>query len=241
MKNLHIVVGASSGYGLAIAKELSMVSSNRVVTAQRSLGINSIAHDVKSVDSWLNLEKFIIDNRPECTLKSIIYCTGIAADILPIGKKSNSQAIEVLETNINGLYHALELSARYMPKGGVFINIGSIAYRKNYFGGAEYCASKAAQTTLVRSARIEGIAKGVRYCTLNPGLGYTNFQKNRFGGDEEKAHKVTEGVRVLDPEDVAHAVMFMLSVPEHVCISEMEITPTEQAEHGEDIRKYREA
>lgn len=238
-KDLYIVIGGSSGYGQAVAQELDKSDQNLVITAQRGIGLNGLKLDVKNPDSWLNIEQFIIEHKSEYTLKAIIFCTGIAANIKSIGEKSPSEAINVLDTNINGLYHALCLAARYLTDGGIFINMGSIAYRKNYYGGAEYCASKAAQLSMVRAARIEGISKGVRYCTIHPGLGYTNFQKTRFGGDEEKAGKVTEGLRVLDPVDVANAVMFMLSVPEHVCISELEITPTEQAEHGEDLRKYK--
>lgn len=237
-KDLYIVIGGSSGYGKAIAHELAKNNHNHVVTAQRTVGLNSITLDVTDMESWLNVEKCIIENSMVSQLKGIIYSTGIAANIESIRDKSPTQAVNVLNTNVNGLYHALCIAARYLTEGGIFINVGSIAYRKNYFGGSEYCASKAAQLTMMRAARIEGIPKRVRYCTINPGLGYTNFQKTRFDGDEEKASKAVEGLRVLDPQDVASAVLYMLSVPPHVCISELEITPTEQAEHGEDIRKY---
>ena len=239
MKNLYLVIGASSGYGKAIAEALNDNLDNYVVTAQRRSGINSIEHDVKSPESWLNLSNHLTQLQQTHKIKGIIYSTGIAADVAPINQKDRLSAISVIDVNVIGLMRALELAGVVLESGGVFINVGSIAYRKNYYGGGEYCASKAAQLTLMRTARIEGLSKRVRYCTINPGLGYTEFQKTRFNGNEAKAQKVTEGLRVLDAADVANAVLFMLNVPEHVCISELEITPSEQAEHGEDIRKYR--
>lgn len=203
----YLIIGASSGYGKAIADSLSL--NYTVLTAQRTAA--DIIHDATDAASWQRLEKEI--QNKGLRIDGIVFSAGIAADIQPIGTKDLITANKVLMTNVQGLYHALDMSARLLTEGGVFINIGSIAYRKNYYGGAEYCASKAAQLTLVRTARIEGLKRGVRYCSLNPGLGQTNFQTTRFGGDANRAAQLTEGLRILDPTDVAQAVLFILSVP----------------------------
>jgi NADP-dependent 3-hydroxy acid dehydrogenase YdfG len=60
----------------------------------------------------------------------------------------------------------------------------------------------------------------------------TEFSLVRFKGDKEKADAVYKGVKALSAEDIAGIVYFCATLPEHVCINDLTITPTQQAAVG---------
>ncbi len=57
----------------------------------------------------------------------------------------------------------------------------------------------------------------------------TEFSLVRFGGDEERAAKMYEGVNALKAEDIADAVYYCASLPPHVCINDLTLTCLTQA------------
>ena len=112
---------------------------------------------------------------------------------------------------------------------GSIINIGSIAGRTAYEGGAAYCASKAAELQITKALRLELCGTGLRVSTIDPGMAETEFSIVRFKGDEAKAKKVYEGVIPLTADDVAETILWVASRPPHVCIDELVIKCTDQA------------
>jgi NADP-dependent 3-hydroxy acid dehydrogenase YdfG len=114
--------------------------------------------------------------------------------------------------------------------GGMVLNVGSVAGRTAYEGGAAYCAAKAGELQITRALRLEVCGTGLRVGTIDPGMAETEFSLVRFGGDQARADKVYEGVQPLTAEDVAEAMVWMVSRPSHVCIDELVIKPTDQAE-----------
>jgi NADP-dependent 3-hydroxy acid dehydrogenase YdfG len=121
------------------------------------------------------------------------------------------------------------LPAMLTNPGSSILNIGSIAGRVVYEGGAAYCAAKAGELQITRALRLELCGTGVRVGTIDPGLAETEFSIVRFKGDKERAKKVYEGVNPLRAEDVAEALVWAASRPPHVCIDEMIIKCTDQA------------
>ena len=112
---------------------------------------------------------------------------------------------------------------------GSLINIGSVAGRVAYEGGAAYCGAKAAELQITRALRLELNGTGLRVSTIDPGMAETEFSMVRFKGDAEKAKKVYEGVEPLKAEDIAETLVWVASRPPHVCIDEMLIKCTDQA------------
>ena len=84
----------------------------------------------------------------------------------------------------------------YQARGGRgdIINIGSIAGRDPYAGGAIYCATKAAVRAFTESLRKELISTRIRVMEVDPGQVETEFSVVRFGGDREKADAVYASV-----------------------------------------------
>jgi NADP-dependent 3-hydroxy acid dehydrogenase YdfG len=113
--------------------------------------------------------------------------------------------------------------------GASILNIGSIAGRTAYEGGAAYCAAKAGELQITRALRLELCGTGVRVCTIDPGFAETEFSLVRFKGDVERAKKVYEGLEALTSDDIAETLVWVASRPPHICIDEMVIKPTDQA------------
>ena len=77
--------------------------------------------------------------------------------------------------------------------------------------------------------RIDLLDYRIKVTNICPGMVETEFSKVRFHGDEEKAEKVYQGFQPLVAEDVANCIAFAVSLPEHVCINDLVITCTAQA------------
>jgi len=73
------------------------------------------------------------------------------------------------------------------------------------------------------------LGKGIRVSNVEPGLAETEFSEVRFKGDSARAKTVYEGLRPLQAEDVADAVLWCLTRPEHVNVQSILLMPTDQA------------
>jgi 3-hydroxy acid dehydrogenase / malonic semialdehyde reductase len=104
---------------------------------------------------------------------------------------------------------------------GTIINIGSVAGRAGYPGGAVYCATKAAVQVFTDALRHELISTRIRIINIDPGQVETEFSVVRFRGDEEAAKKVYEGVTPLTGEDIADVIVFAASRKENVVIADV--------------------
>jgi NADP-dependent 3-hydroxy acid dehydrogenase YdfG len=77
--------------------------------------------------------------------------------------------------------------------------------------------------------RIDLLPFGIKVTAIHPGAAETEFSVVRFKGNEEKAKKVYRGYTPLYAGDIADAVFFCATRPAHVCINDLVITPTAQA------------
>lgn len=99
-------------------------------------------------------------------------------------------------TNVTGLINMTQAVLPAMLKrndrqgAGDIINIGSIAGREPYVGGAIYCATKAAVWSFTDNLRKELIATRIRVIGIDPGQVETEFSLVRFHGDKAKADAV---------------------------------------------------
>jgi NADP-dependent 3-hydroxy acid dehydrogenase YdfG len=106
-----------------------------------------------------------------------------------------------------------------------------------YENGNVYCASKHAVDALTRGMRIELASKGIKVSGIHPGAVETEFSIVRFGGDAERAKKVYEGFENLVAADIADAVVWAVTRPEHVNINDIIIMPKAQPAAGVIHRK----
>ena len=111
---------------------------------------------------------------------------------------------------------------------GDIINIGSIAGREPYQGGAIYCATKAAVRSFTDAMRRELISTRIRVIEIDPGQVETEFSVVRFYGDKQKAKAVYDGCDPLTPEDIAEIVVFAAGRRENVVLADTLVFPNHQ-------------
>jgi NADP-dependent 3-hydroxy acid dehydrogenase YdfG len=108
--------------------------------------------------------------------------------------------------------------------------MGSIAGKNIYERGNVYCATKAAVDALSHGMRIDLLRHGIKVTAIHPGAAETEFSIVRFKGDEAAARKVYDGLEPLTAEDVADVVYYCATLPPHVCINDLTLTCTRQAD-----------
>jgi len=85
--------------------------------------------------------------------------------------------------------------------------------------------------------RIDLLKHNIKVTNIAPGMADTEFSIVRFKGDQEKADAVYKGIDALTADDIADVIYYCASLPAHVCINELVITPTQQASVMHNNRK----
>ena len=137
------------------------------------------------------------------------------------------------DVNVLGLVRVTQalLPALRASGDAVILNVGSTAGRVAYEGGAGYTAAKHGTKVVTETLRLELCGEPIRVCEIAPGMVRTEeFALTRFAGDHDKADAVYRGVPdPLTAEDVAEAIVWMVTRPPHVNIDELVIRPRAQA------------
>jgi len=138
---------------------------------------------------------------------------------------------EILDTNVKGLLYVTRcLVPGMVERGrGHVVNLGSIAGHQTYPRGNVYCASKAAVRALSEGLKQDLLGTPVRVTAVDPGIVETEFSNVRFRGDSERAKAVYANLTPLTPDDVADVILFCVTRPRHVNLSEVLVLPTDQA------------
>ena len=112
---------------------------------------------------------------------------------------------------------------------GHIINMGSIAGRQTYENGAVYCATKHAVHALSEGMRMDLLKHEIKVTEIRPGMVETEFSIVRFHGDKSRADQVYEGIEPLTGKDIARVIAWIVSLPEHMNINDIEVMPARQA------------
>lgn len=168
----------------------------------------------------------------EPKLDVLINNAGGAHGADPVLKGRDQDWETMMQTNVLGVLRVTRAALPLMLNhpGSSIINVGSVAARTAYEGGAAYCAAKAGELQITRALRLELNGTGIRVGTVDPGLAETEFSLVRFKGDSERAKKVYEGTHPLTPEDIGDILVWVASRPSHVNIDEVVVKPVDQAE-----------
>ena len=138
----------------------------------------------------------------------------------------------MVDTNVKGFMYVARAVSRLMAerKQGHIINIGSIAGMQVYEKGNLYCATKFAVGAMSQAMRIDLLRHNIRVTAVLPGAAETEFSTVRFKGDEQTAASVYEGLEALSAADVAGVIHYCTTLPAHVCVNELVVTCTRQAD-----------
>ncbi len=244
MNQTALITGATSGFGRACAERFAKEGWNIIITGRRQDRLDELAITLQNEHNiQCNALCFDVSVLEECKEKLnsldaswrevdvLINNAGLALGRESFVDGSIEQWNTMIDTNIKGLLYISQLVAPWMMerKKGTIINIGSIAGKDPYAGGNVYGATKAAVDMLTRNMRIDLLPHGVRVGQIAPGAAETEFSLVRFSGDASKAAATYQGFNPLIAHDIADAAWFMASRPAHVCINDLVIMPTAQA------------
>lgn len=246
-----LITGASSGFGAAAAKAFAAAGARLLLGARRIEKLEQVAAEARKagavdvqfhgldVSRTISVEQFmtwcreIVGQAKSATshLHILINNAGGAHGLDTVAEGKDADWETMFQTNVLGILRMTRAALPLMVgnPGGTIINIGSIAAREAYAGGAAYCAAKAGELQITRTLRLELSGTGLRVCTIDPGMAETEFSLVRFKGDVARAKKVYEGVQPLTAEDVAETIVWVAGRPAHVCIDELVIKCTAQA------------
>ena len=243
MSKIILITGASSGFGKATATKFAAGGWNLILTARRKEKLDELAkaleanYGIKTLCLTFDIQdkKAVFENLQNLpsewqAINILVNNAGLA-----LGRDSFENAnLEdwetMIDTNVKGLLYASKAVLPMLIKEkGHIINIGSTAGKEVYKDGNVYCASKHAVDAISKAQRIDLLPYQIKVTAIHPGAADTEFSVVRFKGDAEKANAVYNGYTPLKAEDIADTVWYVANTPAHVCINDLVITCTAQA------------
>jgi hypothetical protein len=244
MNNIVLITGATSGIGKACAQKFASSKHDVIITGRRQERLDALknelelAHGIKVLALCFDVQdkekvfNTLTNLPPEWQAISIlINNAGLA-----LGRDSFEDASLVdwetmLNTNVHGLLYVTRAVLPFMmaQKKGHIVNMGSVAGKDVYEKGNGYCASKFAVDALNKAMRIDLLKHNIKVTGINPGAVETEFSLVRFKGDAETAASTYTGITALSGADIADIIFYCCNLPAHVCINDLVVTPTQQA------------
>ena len=237
-----LITGATSGFGEAIARLFAQHHYELIITGRRKEKLYALQKDLeKTQGSKITALDFDIRDSQAAfaAIRSLenkhidilVNNAGLAAGLEALDEGSIEDWDAMIDTNVKGLLYMTKACLPLLKKSPHphIINIGSTAGKMVYQNGNVYCATKFAVDALSQSMRIDFLKHSIKVTAIHPGMAETAFSLVRFKGDKEKAKAVYENIQPLTGRDIADAVWYCTQLPPHVCINDLTITCTQQA------------
>lgn len=244
MPKIVLITGATSGFGKACAEKFASECFDLILNGRREERLEEIKSELeKKFNIAVCLLPFDVrDRKSVFAAIERIPASWQSIDILinnaglALGRDYFDQADiddwdTMIDTNVKGLLYVSKAVIPFMikQKKGHIINMGSIAGNEVYEKGNVYCASKFAVDAISQSMRIDLLRHGIKVTNIQPGAAETEFGIVRFKGDADTAKHVYNGLTPLSAKDVADVIYYTTTLPDHVCLNEIVITCTQQA------------
>jgi len=241
---IAVVTGASSGIGAAIVKDLAQHGLIVIGLARRSEKVDEIAEEMKNSPGKIYSHKCDVSdlNSVKETFKWIeekfqkihilINNAGVSfyEEILDPSDERTEQLNEVININFTGLVHTTRVAFRLMKAAddnGIIINVGSIYDNMIKFPNTSsiYPATKYAVRSLTEIIRQELIVADndkIRVANVSPGIVRTNIGHAAGRKDADTFYDTRP---CLEPEHISEGVIYMLSTPFNVNVTQITIKP----------------
>ncbi|MGH9691411.1 MAG: SDR family oxidoreductase [Candidatus Acidiferrales bacterium] len=226
-----LVTGASRGIGLAIARKLAEMGIQVGVCARDASRLESVAtelkrrgHNVLAVPADVSRSGDIdrLVQKTEQSLGPVEFLVNNAGFgyFGPAFEASEQTWDSVLDTNLKAAFLLSKAVAPGMirRRSGQIINIASLAGKSAFAGGAIYCASKWGLLGLTQCLAEDLRPYGIRVSAICPGSVATNFSP----------HEGKDVSKMLQPDDIAHAVELLVTQEPRSFISEILLRPTQK-------------
>jgi NAD(P)-dependent dehydrogenase (short-subunit alcohol dehydrogenase family) len=227
---LALITGANRGIGLAIARALAREGCNLIITGRderalvkartelEKLNVQVLAQscDVRSPDSVDYL--FALVRGLHKPLDILINNAGIGQPNRTVGELPYPIWMEVIDTNLNGLFLMTQAALAVMKRGGTIVNNLSIAAERVFPGSAAYNASKHGALGFTNTLREELRPKGIRVIALMPGATDTAIWDTLWPKAPRR--------KMMSAETVARTVVDALRLPESTTVEKIVVMPS---------------
>jgi NADP-dependent 3-hydroxy acid dehydrogenase YdfG len=239
-----IVTGASSGIGRATAVSLAKAGAAVVIHARRQDRLDEVAEQIRAtggmvlavagdaaverdVDRVLERALAWKEGGRRYDIVVVNAGRGLAGGVLG---SDEAQWQEVFDVNVLGAARLMRRAAGHLAgrKGGDIVVIGSVVGRNVSPFSAFYGSSKFAVGALAEGLRREVCSLGVRVTLVEPGIVLSGFQDVAGYTPENFGNSVAQFGTLLEPQAIADAIQWVLSLPPHVNVNEIMIRPTGQ-------------
>jgi 3-hydroxy acid dehydrogenase / malonic semialdehyde reductase len=238
------ITGASSGIGAACAKAFASEGASLLLLARRKDRLDTLAANLTAeFGTRIHTATLDVRNREHVeklfgalpaewqSIDILLNNAGLSRGLDKLHEGKVQDWEEMIDTNVKGLLYVSRTVIPGMVQRGTghVVNIGSIAGHQVYPGGNVYCATKHAVKALTEGLKMDLLGTGVRVCSVDPGLVETEFSIVRYHGDTQRAAQAYVNMKPLGPDDIADVVLFCVTRPPHVDISQVIVMPTAQA------------
>jgi len=244
MNKTVFITGATSGIGQATAELFAAHGYSLILNGRRSDRLEALAQTLRGqYNNNIHTLCFDVQDRAAVfnaidslpveweQVDILINNAGLALGREPFDEANIDDWDTMLQTNVHGLLYVSKALMPHLKRSAAahIINIGSTAAKEVYENGNVYCASKSAVEAISKAMRIDLLKYGIKVTAIHPGAVETEFSLVRYKGDPQKASATYTGFTPLSATDVADTILYCVGLPPHVCINDLVMTATSQA------------
>lgn len=229
--NVALITGASRGIGSAVARALAEAGVRLGLGSRSgdSLGIEGAVSRPCDVRDPASLEALVAETVERFGRLDILVVNAGVGAYGPFLDLPADQLEEMIDVNVKGAIYSVRAALPHLlrSEAGDLVTIASEAGRRGLPFEAVYCASKFAQVGLTAALDHELREQGIRCTNICPGGVATDFAMGRG-----RTPDMPQLAGMMNPEDVAEAVMFALTRPRNHRVLELAFRPVTESSWG---------
>lgn len=235
-----IVTGASSAIGRAISIALSLAGARVALAARRTERLEKLNQEITEQGGICIIHQTDVTNREEVKelvthTEEVLGTVDILVNNAGVMYYDNMKELNgdewdrQIDINCKGVANCIGAVLDGMLDRGTghIVNMSSDAGRKGFPGLAVYSGTKFFVEGLSQALRKEVCGSGIRVTCIQPGDVQIKLQEHAHDNEAQKKYAGSLTSKILDPADIAHAVFFAVTQPDHVSVNEILVEPSE--------------
>jgi NADP-dependent 3-hydroxy acid dehydrogenase YdfG len=222
------ITGGSKGIGYSTAKVLLAAGMKVAISGRTLKSVQEAANDLGTDENVLALASDVtkLKDEQDAVISiiekwrqlDVVLANAGVGNFAPIDKMTDDEWHQMINTNLNGVFHTLKASVEALKKTeGYYITLASLAGTNFFANGAGYNATKFGVVGFTQAAMLDLRQYGIKVSTIMPGSVATHF--NNHVPSDSDAWKI-------QPEDIGELVLDVLEMNPRTLPSKIEVRPT---------------